>query len=62
MAMILEFPETQPPARRRSVQRSKPTAEIILFPGVRYERWAETQGGHEAESSAIVRDRLQLIE
>jgi hypothetical protein len=62
MAMILEFPEMQVPARRRSVQRSKPTAEIILFPGVRYERWAETQAGHEAESSAIVRDRLQLIE
>jgi len=48
--------------RRRSVQRGKPTAEIILFPGVRYERWAETQAGHEAPSSAIVRDRLQLVE
>lgn len=62
MAMILEFPETLPPARRPNVRRSKPTAEIILFPGVRYERWDEAPSGNEARASAIIRDRLQLVE
>jgi hypothetical protein len=62
MAMILEFPDTQVPARRRPMRRGKPTAEIILFPGVRYEHWNEASAGHEAPSSAIVRDRLQLVE
>jgi hypothetical protein len=62
MAMILEFPETLPPARRRNIRRSKPTAEIILFPGVRYHRRDEAPAGNEAQSSAIIRDRLQLVE
>jgi hypothetical protein len=62
MAMILEFPEPQAPMRRRAVKRDKPTGEIILFPGVRYERWDEAPAGHEAQSSAIIRDRLQLVE
>jgi hypothetical protein len=62
MATILDFPETQVPARRRPVRRGKSSAEIILFPGVRYERWDDAPAVHEATRSSIVRDRLQLIE
>jgi hypothetical protein len=36
------------------------SAEIVIFPGVRYERWADEPAKHEAPR--IERDRLQLIE
>jgi hypothetical protein len=62
MAMIVAFPEMQVPERRRSTRRDKPSAEIILFPGVRYERWADAPGDHEPARATIKRDRLQLIE
>ncbi|MFN3743657.1 MAG: hypothetical protein ACK4TL_03020 [Hyphomicrobiaceae bacterium] len=62
MATILDFPEVQVPPRRRPVRRSRSTAEIILFPGVRYERWEDAPAVHDAARSGVVRDRLQLIE
>ena len=44
MATILEFralsQKPQRPIRRRRIRRS---AEIVIFPGVRYERWSEPQ-------------------
>jgi hypothetical protein len=62
MAMILEFPEMQVSARRRPIRRGKPSAEIILFPGVRYERWSDELDEHATRSPAVIRDRLQLVE
>lgn len=62
MAMILEFPEMQVPAPRRTARRAQSSAEVILFPGVRYERWQDAQADREPARTAIVRDRLQLIE
>jgi hypothetical protein len=62
MAMILEFPEMQVPVRRRAERRSKPAGEVVLFPGVRYERWNEIGAEHGAVREAVVRDRLKLIE
>jgi hypothetical protein len=62
MATILDFPEMQVPARRRPARRGKPPAEIILFPGVRYERWDEASAEAEASRSTVIRDRLQLVE
>lgn len=62
MAMILEFPEMQVPARRRTTRRAQSSAEVILFPGVRYERWEDAPAEREATSGMVVRDRLQLIE
>lgn len=62
MATILDFPEMQAPPRRRSARRGRSSAEIILFPGVRYERWGDEPAEHEARRPAVVRDRLQLIE
>ena len=62
MAMILEFPEMQVPARRRTARRPQSSAEVILFPGVRYERWEDATAEREPMRGMIVRDRLQLIE
>lgn len=62
MAMILEFPEMQVPARRRIARRAQPSAEVILFPGVRYERWSDELDEHATRSPAVIRDRLQLVE
>jgi hypothetical protein len=59
-ATILEFPEMQAPPRVRKTQRGRTSAEIVLFPGVRYERRADEQPQHERPR--VERDRLQLIE
>lgn len=59
-ATILEFPEMQAPPRVRKTRRGRTSAEILLFPGVRYERWSGELAKHETPH--IERDRLQLIE
>jgi hypothetical protein len=59
-ATILEFPEMQAPPRVRQTRRGRTSAEIVLFPGVRYERLPDETAQHEAPR--IERDRLQLIE
>ncbi len=59
-ATILEFPEMQAPPRARKTRHDRTSAEIVLFPGVRYERWANEPAKHEAPR--VERDRLQLIE
>lgn len=62
MAMIVAFPEMQVSERGRSTRSDKPTAEIILFPGVRYERWNNAPVDREPSRATIKRDRLQLLE
>jgi hypothetical protein len=59
-ATILDFPEMQAPLRARKMRRGRASAEIVLFPGVRYERWEDEPPKHEAPR--VERDRLQLIE
>jgi hypothetical protein len=60
MATILDFPEMQAAPRPRKVRRGSNSAEIVIFPGVRYERWADEPSKYEAPR--VERDRLQLIE
>lgn len=64
MATILDFPEMQvsPRPRPRPMRRSKAPGEVILFPGVRYERWDDGPREPEARQQTVVRDRLQLVE
>lgn len=62
MAMILEFPGMQVPVRRRAERRSKSAGEVVLFPGVRYERRDESSAEHGTAREAVVRDRLKLVE
>ena len=59
-ATILEFPEMQAPPRARQARRDRSSAEIVIFPGVRYERWADEPPKHE--TPRVERDRLQLVE
>ncbi|WP_072385998.1 hypothetical protein [Hyphomicrobium sp. CS1BSMeth3] len=62
MATILDFPEMHVAPRRRPMRRSKAPGEVILFPGVRYERWDDAPREPEARQQTVVRDRLQLVE
>ncbi|HWV83022.1 MAG TPA: hypothetical protein VNZ50_16445 [Hyphomicrobiaceae bacterium] len=62
MATILDFPEMQVPARRRPSRRVQSSAEVILFPGVRYERREDAPADRQPARGMVVRDRLQLIE
>jgi hypothetical protein len=65
MAKILTFH----PATRRDEGALAPadaTAEVIVFPGIRYERWGEAEGAHAASakkrSRGPQRDVLELAE
>ena len=49
MAMILEFRRTERPAKPESVDGEQASAEIVIFPGVRYEYWGEAERGNESE-------------
>ena len=42
MATIVNFKPADSSSHRETVRRESSACEIILFPGVRYERWAET--------------------
>lgn len=50
---------TTQPVEKRTAQK----AEIILFPGVRYERWSEThQQAPQTKRRGKQRDRLDIAE
>lgn len=59
MADILAFPtkSTSSPAAR--VKRRDNHAEIVIFPGVRYERWEQAT---DTAPSVQPRDMLRLVE
>jgi hypothetical protein len=59
MATILEFRQGQKlSGSRRSANQSP--AEIVFFPGVRYERWEDTPSAKPAKKRARRRDRINL--
>ena len=59
MANILEFRQGQ---RTNGQQRggSGVPAEIVFFPGVRYERWVEAPPAEKAKKRARRRDRMEI--
>ena len=65
MATILEFrasssEKTVKIGRRRRNRRS---AEIVIFPGVRYERWADAPDAvGNGGQGQVQRDRLQVVD
>ena len=62
MATILEFrASSQKPARpvRRRIRRS---AEIVIFPGIRYERWNEPQAQPGNTQAPAALDKRQAGE
>lgn len=48
MAMILEFRRNERQARPEPADREPASAEIVIFPGVRYEYWGEAD--HDGDS------------
>lgn len=62
MAHVVDFQASSRRFQRRAEQRPvRGSAEVVLFPGVRYERWDD---GAQATGLqlACVRDRIELPE
>ena len=61
MATILEFraSSSEKPVKLRRRRRNRRSAEIVIFPGVRYERWGDAESASEP---AEKRDLLQLVD
>jgi hypothetical protein len=59
MATILEFRQGQKLSSSRRSAGDTP-AEIVFFPGVRYERWDDTAAVRPAKKRARRRDRIEL--
>jgi len=61
MATILKFRQPRDEVRRRIVESADRGCEIVLFPGVRYERRSEPQALRPA-AGAPERDILTLVD
>lgn len=68
MAKILNFRSAEFRAGEGTSRRDGDSAEVILFPGIRYERWSETGLGAPTAAAATQdacrtsRDVLELAE
>ena len=62
MATILEFRASGDDVSARPRRRRTRSAEIVIFPGVRYERWREAEAKSEAAVSGATRDVLKLVD
>ena len=66
MATILEFRASSEKPPRKIRRRPRRSAEIVIFPGVRYERWpapqaiAEPQAQPAPAATPAARDKRQL--
>ncbi|MCB1547706.1 MAG: hypothetical protein KDJ41_07725 [Hyphomicrobiaceae bacterium] len=63
MATILKFngPATSAPAAKKSGRRRR-SAEIVIFPGVRIERWHDDHGAAAVANPCVARDILELVD
>ncbi len=61
MATILKFRPAGDDGRRRVGDATDRGCEIVLFPGVRYERWAEPQVARPSPGKTV-RDILTLVD
>ena len=59
MATILEFRASKEKPQRKIRRRSRRSAEIVIFPGVRYERWTEAAQADQPQAPAA-RDTRQI--
>ena len=63
MATILEFrASSQKPARPVRRRRIRRSAEIVIFPGIRYERWNEPQAQPGNTQAPAALDKRQAGE
>ena len=62
MATILEFRASCEDGQAKRARQRKRSAEIVIFPGVRYERWAASQANADALPAGPKRDVLKIVE
>jgi len=62
MATILEFRASDEKQLRPRHRERGSSAEIVIFPGIRYERWRERDISNDSRRSVPVRDVLQLVD
>lgn len=62
MATILQFRASDEEAASRSRRRKGRSAEIVIFPGVRYERWRDAEPSKETSKPGTPRDVLKLVD
>lgn len=61
MATILEFRASIQETSQRSQRHQPRSAEIVIFPGIRYERWPNAEAKADVGTGAA-RDVLKLVE
>lgn len=62
MATILDFRQASQAQRQQPGRSNGRPAEIVIFPGVRYERWTEADRHQDAPNARAERDILKLAE
>ena len=62
VANILQFKQAPEEGRRKGATRDGQSAEIVIFPGVRYERWDGRSGLTEQTGVKPVRDILKIVD
>ena len=62
MATILEFRASHEEAAQRPRRHKVHSAEIVIFPGIRYERWRDAEGKTDVARGGKQRDVLKLVD
>jgi hypothetical protein len=62
MATILEFRASFDEVTPRPRRRKSRSAEIVIFPGIRYERWHDAEPAADPKRASTPRDVLKLVE
>lgn len=62
MATILEFRASFDEVTPRPRRRKGRSAEIVIFPGIRYERWHDAEPTADSTRAGTHRDVLKLVE
>lgn len=62
MATILEFRSEAEKSPAKAGRRRRRSAEIVIFPGVRYERYGDDAPAARGSGAVIERDTLKLVE
>ena len=60
MAQILSFRTPELRGTGTAGRREGSSAEVILFPGVRYERWADRDAPPSSDAHSVTRDVIEL--
>ena len=62
MATILKLRVRAAEKPTKGEQRAPSSAEIVIFPGVRYQRWPEEQVQRRSKETKVSRDTLTVGE